>query len=89
MTRFHLPARRLILAGTLLVGVALAPAVAVFAGPTAGPAPRTVADCTSSEANGSYSLSCAPAQTTNGNGAPSESDLTGDNANRQAANRSR
>jgi hypothetical protein len=89
MTPFHLPARLLILAGSFLVAVALAAAVAAFAGRTAGPAPRTVADCTNNQSNGSYSLSCAPGQTTNGNGAPSESDLTADNANRQAAKHSR
>jgi hypothetical protein len=60
MATFQLPARRLILAGGFAVAVAAAPAVAVFAVPTAGlPAP-SIAACPSGESEDIYTGVCVP-----------------------------
>jgi hypothetical protein len=65
------------LAGGFAVAIAIAPTVAVFAGPTADPAPRTVADCTGGESMDAYSLACTPDVVPNSTaGAPSEAELT-------------
>ena len=81
MATFQRPAQRLIVAGGFAVAIAITPAVAVFAGPTLGPAPRTVSqsDCTGGESMDAYSLACVP-DIVPGGGAPSEQDLTAANS---------
>jgi hypothetical protein len=80
MAALHLPARRLILAGGFAAVIAIAPTVAVFAGSTADPAPRVVADCTGGESMDAYSLACVPDVAPSSGGAPSESALTACNS---------
>jgi hypothetical protein len=81
MATFQHRARRLIVAGGFAVAITIAPAVAVFVGPTAAPAPRTLAqtDCTGGESMDAYSLACVP-DVVPGGGAPSEGDLTAANS---------
>ena len=68
MATFQFPARRLILAGGFAVAVAAAPAIAVFALPTAG-APSQVAQCPSGEEEDLYIGVCVP-HTVPNSGAP-------------------
>ncbi|HVQ51539.1 MAG TPA: intersectin-EH binding protein Ibp1 [Mycobacterium sp.] len=58
MATMMLPARRLILAGGFAVAVAVAPAVAIFAGPV-NSAP-TIAACTGGESEDTFTGMCTP-----------------------------
>jgi hypothetical protein len=60
MATFLLPARRLILAGGFAVAVAAAPAVAVFAVPTAGTSAPSIAACPAGESEDLYTVVCVP-----------------------------
>jgi hypothetical protein len=59
MAILHVPARRLILAGGFALAVAAAPAVAVFAGPSAAPA-APVAQCSGGEEPDQFTGICIP-----------------------------
>jgi hypothetical protein len=62
MTAVQIPTRRLVLATAVATVLALAPVVAVFAGPSIDPAPHAIADdgCSGSDTTDSYSLQCVP-----------------------------
>ncbi len=70
MATFHLPARRLLLAGGFAVAVAAAP-VAVFATPIADGPP--VAQCPSGEETDQYTGKCVPHTVPNSGAVPSKS----------------
>lgn len=70
MATFHLPARRLILAGGFAVAVAAAPAIAIFAAPTSEPA--SLAQCPAGEEVDTYTTICTPFMVPNA-GAPFQS----------------
>lgn len=81
MATFQLTARRLALAGGFAIAVAVAPVVAVFA----GPAPTVgMAACPAGETEDPYTFACAPELAPGGSspgvvgavGAPSEQELT-------------
>jgi hypothetical protein len=76
MATFHLPARRLILAGGFTVAVALAPAFAVLTGPA--PTVGSPLACPAGETEDPFTYACAPELVPNspGGGAPSEQALT-------------
>jgi hypothetical protein len=76
MATFHLPARRLILAGGFSVAVALAPAVAVYTGPA--PTVGSPLACPAGETEDPFTYACAPELVPNSPtvGAPSEQQLT-------------
>jgi hypothetical protein len=80
MATFPKPRRRLFMAGGFAVAIAIAPALATFAGPATPPAPHIVADCKVSDSPGNASLDCTPDVVPNDiGGAPSEMQLTEDN----------
>ncbi len=60
MATLNLPARRLILAGGFAVAVAAAPAVAMFAVPTAGTSAPTIAACPGGESEDTFTNVCVP-----------------------------
>ena len=74
-------ARHLIFAAGLVATVAVVP---VFTDADSTSAPRLVAACTTTQSNGSYSLTCAPdtAPGLSSGGAPSEQQLTAINQDR-------
>ena len=57
MATFQFPARRLMIAGGFAVAVAVAPAIAVFAGPASAPAPIA---CPGGEEPDLYTGMCVP-----------------------------
>jgi hypothetical protein len=59
MATFHLPTRRLILAGGFAVAIAAAPAVAVFAVPSGGSAP-SISACSGGETEDQFTNICVP-----------------------------
>jgi hypothetical protein len=76
MATFELPMRRLIVAGAFAAAVAIAPAIAAFAGPA--PTVGTVA-CPSGQEEDPFTYACVPHTTPGGVGAfgaPSEQQLT-------------
>jgi hypothetical protein len=60
MATFQLPARRLILAGGFAVAIAAAPAIAVFAVPSASPSAPSLAACPSGESEDLFTDACVP-----------------------------
>lgn len=60
MATFHLPTRRLILAGGFAVAIAAAPAVAVFAVPTTGGSAPTISACPGGEIEDQFTNICVP-----------------------------
>jgi hypothetical protein len=60
MVTFHLPARRLFLAGGFAVAVAAAPAVAVLAVPMAGTSAPNIAACPAGEIADTFTGMCTP-----------------------------
>jgi hypothetical protein len=60
MATFQPPARRIILAGGFAVAIAAAPAIAVFAVPTASPSAPSVAACPSGESEDLFTDMCVP-----------------------------
>jgi hypothetical protein len=60
MATLKLPARRLILAGGFAVAVAAAPAVAVFAVPTAGTSAPSITACADGESEDTFTGVCVP-----------------------------
>ena len=60
MATFHLPTRRLILAGGFAVAIAAAPAVAVFAVPTTGSSAPTISACPGGETEDQFTNICVP-----------------------------
>lgn len=60
MATFHLPIRRLILAGGFAVAIAAAPAVAMFTVPTSGSAAPTVSACSGGETEDQFTNICVP-----------------------------
>ncbi|MGX9788281.1 intersectin-EH binding protein Ibp1 [Mycobacterium sp. MMS18-G62] len=60
MATLKLPARRLLLAGGFAVAVAAAPAVAVFAVPTAGTSTPSITACPSGESEDTFTGMCTP-----------------------------
>lgn len=57
---FHLPTRRLILAGGFAVAIAAAPAVAMFAVPTSGTSTPSVTACAGGESEDTFTNICVP-----------------------------
>jgi hypothetical protein len=60
MATFHLPTRRLILAGGFAVAIAAAPAVAMFAVPTNGASAPSVSACAGGEIEDQFTNICVP-----------------------------
>ena len=60
MATFHLPTRRLILAGGFAVAIAAAPAVAMFAGPTPGGSAPSISACAGGETEDQFTNICVP-----------------------------
>jgi hypothetical protein len=60
MATFHLPTRRLILAGGFAVAIAAAPAVAAFAIPATGGSAPTIAACAGGETEDQFTNICVP-----------------------------
>ncbi len=60
MATFHLPTRRLILAGGFAVAIAAAPAVAMFAVPTSGSSAPSVSACSGGETEDQFTNICVP-----------------------------
>ena len=60
MATFHLPTRRLILAGGFAVAIAAAPAVAMFAVPTTGSSAPTISACPGGETEDQFTNICVP-----------------------------
>jgi hypothetical protein len=60
MATFHLPTRRLILAGGFAVAIAAAPAVAALAVPATGGAAPTIAACSGGETEDQFTNICVP-----------------------------
>jgi len=60
MATFHLPTRRLILAGGFAVAIAAAPAVAAFAVPATGGSAPTIAACAGGETEDAFTDACVP-----------------------------
>ena len=60
MATFHLPTRRLILAGGFAVAIAAAPGVAILAGPTTGGSAPTIAACAGGETEDQFTNICVP-----------------------------
>ncbi len=60
MATFHLPTRRLILAGGFAVAIAATPAVALFAVPTTGSSAPSITACTGGETEDLYTNVCVP-----------------------------
>jgi hypothetical protein len=62
MTTVQIPTRRLIFATAVAMVLALAPMVAVFAGPSIDPVPDAIAqdECTGTDTTDDYSLQCVP-----------------------------
>ena len=73
MTTFQIPTRRLMFASAVAAVLALAPMVAVFAGPTV--APHAIAQCASSDTPDDYSLQCVPAAVPDFNDQLSEAEV--------------
>ena len=75
MTTVQIPTRRLIFASAVAMVLALAPMIAVFAGPT-GVAPHAIAqECTGNDTPDDYSLQCAPAAVPDFNDQLSEAEV--------------
>jgi len=60
MATFHLPTRRLILAGGFAVAIAAAPAVAAVAIPATGGSAPTIAACSGGETEDMFTNVCVP-----------------------------
>jgi hypothetical protein len=60
MATFHLPTRRLILAGGFAVAIAAAPAVALFAVPTSGSSAPSISACAGGETEDQFTNICVP-----------------------------
>jgi hypothetical protein len=60
MATFHLPTRRLILAGGFAVAIAAAPAIAVIAVPTTGGSSPAVTACAGGETEDQFTNMCVP-----------------------------
>jgi hypothetical protein len=60
MATFHLPTRRLILAGGFAVAIAAAPAVAMFAVPTSGGSTPLISACAGGETEDQFTNICVP-----------------------------
>jgi hypothetical protein len=60
MATFHLPTRRLILAGGFAVAIAAAPAVALFAIPTSGSPAPSISACAGGETEDQFTNICVP-----------------------------
>ena len=74
MTTVQIPTRRLIFASAVAMVLALAPMIAVFAGPTV--APHAIAqECTGSDTPDDYTLNCAPAAVPDFNDQLSEAEV--------------
>ena len=60
MATFHLPTRRLILAGGFAVAIAAAPGVAAFAIPATGGSAPTITACAGGETEDQFTNICVP-----------------------------
>src|SRR5689334_20252719 len=60
MATFHLPTRRLILAGGFAVAIAATPAVAAFAIPTTGGSAPSITACAGGETEDQFTNICVP-----------------------------
>ena len=84
MTTVQIPTRRLMFASAVAAVLALAPMVAVFAGPTV--APHAIAqECTGSDTPDDYTLNCAPAAVPDFNDQLSEAEVAEPGFNSAAA----
>ena len=77
MATFHLPTRRLILAGGFVVAIAAAPAVAVFATPTTGGSAPSITACPGGETEDQFTNICVPDIVPNSPGFQSTSPVGG------------
>jgi|SRR6476659_5155516 hypothetical protein len=74
MTTVQIPTRRLIFASAVALVLALAPMIAVFAGPTVAPH-ATAQECTGGDTPDDYTLNCAPAAVPDFNDQLSEAEV--------------
>ena len=75
MTTVQIPTRRLIFASAVAMALAVAPMVAVFAGPTVAPHAIAQGECTGSDTPDDYTLNCAPAAVPDFNDQLSEAEV--------------
>jgi hypothetical protein len=60
MATFHLPTRRLVLAGGFAVAIAAAPAIALFTVPASGDSAPSISACSGGETEDQFTNICVP-----------------------------